>query len=181
MQQDRFSGISGLGPLELGVGIAASLADLYALCPTGPVDDVLDHFCNLHGSRDFHRCLYLLVWAQGLVGCGVGVAPSTWLLTHLAPLCSDRFPFYYEIKMAFVLWLLSPYTKGASLLYRKFVHPSLSRHEKVTPETGGNGGVEVGGREGALTAGQDTWALIPGLLLFSYGTFPGPDLPCLLG
>lgn len=32
--------------------------------------------------------------------------------------------------MAFVLWLLSPYTKGASLLYRKFVHPSLSRHEK---------------------------------------------------
>ncbi|XP_028733438.1 receptor expression-enhancing protein 4 isoform X3 [Peromyscus leucopus] len=40
------------------------------------------------------------------------------------------FPFYYEIKMAFVLWLLSPYTKGASLLYRKFVHPSLSRHEK---------------------------------------------------
>nr|XP_035117335.1 receptor expression-enhancing protein 4-like [Callithrix jacchus] len=40
------------------------------------------------------------------------------------------FPFYYEIKMAFVLWLLSPYTKGASLLYLKFVHPSLSRHEK---------------------------------------------------
>uniref|UniRef100_A0A8C4PSX9 Receptor expression-enhancing protein n=1 Tax=Equus asinus TaxID=9793 RepID=A0A8C4PSX9_EQUAS len=40
------------------------------------------------------------------------------------------FPFYYEIKIAFVLWLLSPYTKGASLLYRKFVHPSLSRHEK---------------------------------------------------
>ncbi|EDL35891.1 receptor accessory protein 4, isoform CRA_a [Mus musculus] len=39
--------------------------------------------------------------------------------------------FYYEFKMAFVLWLLSPYTKGASLLYRKFVHPSLSRHEKV--------------------------------------------------
>ncbi|XP_014446380.1 receptor expression-enhancing protein 4 isoform X2 [Tupaia chinensis] len=40
------------------------------------------------------------------------------------------FPFYYEIKMAFVLWLLSPYTRGSSLLYRKFVHPSLSRHEK---------------------------------------------------
>ncbi|XP_066123940.1 receptor expression-enhancing protein 4 [Saccopteryx bilineata] len=40
------------------------------------------------------------------------------------------FPFYYEIKMAFVLWLLSPHTKGASLLYRKFIHPSLSHHEK---------------------------------------------------
>lgn len=52
-------------------------------------------------------------------------------LLTLPTLSSDRFPFYYEIKMAFVLWLLSPYTKGASLLYRKFVHPSLSRHEKV--------------------------------------------------
>ncbi|NXN07658.1 REEP4 protein, partial [Indicator maculatus] len=40
------------------------------------------------------------------------------------------FPFYYEMKMAFVLWLLSPYTRGASLLYRKFVHPTLSSKEK---------------------------------------------------
>ncbi|KAM6106833.1 LOW QUALITY PROTEIN: receptor expression-enhancing protein 4 [Pterocles gutturalis] len=40
------------------------------------------------------------------------------------------FPFYYQIKTAFVIWLLSPYTRGASLLYRKFVHPTLSRKEK---------------------------------------------------
>ncbi|KAM4678049.1 receptor expression-enhancing protein 4 [Discoglossus pictus] len=40
------------------------------------------------------------------------------------------FPFYYEIKMAFVIWLLSPYTRGASLLYRKCVHPTLSLREK---------------------------------------------------
>lgn len=48
----------------------------------------------------------------------------------LLPL-SGRFSFYYEIKMAFVIWLLSPYTGGATLLYRKFVHPTLSRKEKV--------------------------------------------------
>ncbi|NWX29576.1 REEP4 protein, partial [Notiomystis cincta] len=40
------------------------------------------------------------------------------------------FPFYYEVKMAFVVWLLSPYTRGASLLYRRFVHPTLARREK---------------------------------------------------
>ncbi|NXG17973.1 REEP4 protein, partial [Grallaria varia] len=40
------------------------------------------------------------------------------------------FPFYYEVKMAFVLWLLSPYTRGASLLYRRLVHPTLTRKEK---------------------------------------------------
>ncbi|XP_074848371.1 receptor expression-enhancing protein 1 isoform X1 [Carettochelys insculpta] len=40
------------------------------------------------------------------------------------------FPFYYELKIAFIAWLLSPYTKGSSLLYRKFVHPTLSSKEK---------------------------------------------------
>lgn len=53
-----------------------------------------------------------------------------WTLPHLLPL-STRFPFYYEVKMAFVIWLLSPYTRGASLLYRRFLHPTLARKEKV--------------------------------------------------
>ncbi|KAM6113390.1 receptor expression-enhancing protein 4 [Phoenicopterus ruber ruber] len=48
----------------------------------------------------------------------------------LTDLLISWFPFYYEIKMAFVIWLLSPYTRGASLLYRKFVHPTLSHREK---------------------------------------------------
>lgn len=40
------------------------------------------------------------------------------------------FPFYYEIKIILVLWLLSPATKGSSILYRKFVHPMFSRREQ---------------------------------------------------
>ncbi|VDO47978.1 unnamed protein product [Brugia timori] len=39
-------------------------------------------------------------------------------------------PFYYELKIIFVLWLLSPWTKGASILYRKWVHPTLTKHER---------------------------------------------------
>lgn len=41
------------------------------------------------------------------------------------------FPFYYEVKVIIVLWLLSPATKGSSTLYRKFVHPMLTRREQV--------------------------------------------------
>ncbi|XP_069829120.1 receptor expression-enhancing protein 2 isoform X3 [Dendropsophus ebraccatus] len=44
------------------------------------------------------------------------------------------FPFYFELKIAFVIWLLSPYTKGSSVLYRKFVHPTLSSKEKEIDE-----------------------------------------------
>ncbi|XP_017839049.1 receptor expression-enhancing protein 2 isoform X5 [Drosophila busckii] len=44
------------------------------------------------------------------------------------------FPFYYEIKVVIVLWLLSPATKGSSTLYRKFVHPMLTRREQEIDE-----------------------------------------------
>lgn len=42
-----------------------------------------------------------------------------------------RLPFYYELKIVFVLWLLSPTTKGSSILYRKLIHPQLARRESV--------------------------------------------------
>ncbi|CAG5118164.1 unnamed protein product [Candidula unifasciata] len=44
------------------------------------------------------------------------------------------FPFYYEFKIVFVLWLLSPFTQGSSFLFRKFVHPQLARREKDIDE-----------------------------------------------
>ncbi|KAI4495686.1 hypothetical protein M0802_008521 [Mischocyttarus mexicanus] len=43
-------------------------------------------------------------------------------------------PFYYEIKITFVVWLLSPATKGSSILYRRFVHPALTRREAEIDE-----------------------------------------------
>lgn len=44
------------------------------------------------------------------------------------------FPFYYEVKVILVFWLLSPATKGSTMLYRKFVHPMLTRREEEIDE-----------------------------------------------
>lgn len=44
------------------------------------------------------------------------------------------FPFYYEIKILFILWVLSPATRGSSLLYKKVVHPLLTSREKEIDE-----------------------------------------------
>ncbi|XP_017762618.1 PREDICTED: receptor expression-enhancing protein 3-B-like isoform X3 [Eufriesea mexicana] len=44
------------------------------------------------------------------------------------------FPFYYEMKAILVIWLLSPTTKGSSILYRRFVHPALIRRESEIDE-----------------------------------------------
>ncbi|CAH0391982.1 unnamed protein product [Bemisia tabaci] len=44
------------------------------------------------------------------------------------------FPFYYEIKILIVIWLLCPATKGSSIMYRNFVHPWLSCREEEIDE-----------------------------------------------
>ena len=51
-------------------------------------------------------------------------------LTIIVPL--SRFPFYYELKIIFLIWLISPVSRGSlgsSLLYRKLVHPNLMKRE----------------------------------------------------
>lgn len=45
--------------------------------------------------------------------------------------CVCRLPFYYEVKILFVIWLLLPVTKGSSHLYKRFVHPHFAKREKV--------------------------------------------------
>ena len=48
-----------------------------------------------------------------------------------------RFPFYYEIKILFTLWLILPQTQGAAYLYNNYVEPTLTRHEKEIESTYG--------------------------------------------
>ncbi|KAG7325569.1 hypothetical protein KOW79_011885 [Hemibagrus wyckioides] len=48
----------------------------------------------------------------------------------IADLTVAWFPLYYEIKIACVIWLVSPYTRGASLIYRKVLHPLLTSKER---------------------------------------------------
>lgn len=43
-------------------------------------------------------------------------------------------PFYYELKIVLLLWLISPATMGAGVLYRKIVHPLFSEREKDIDE-----------------------------------------------
>ncbi|KAK9529927.1 hypothetical protein VZT92_011473 [Zoarces viviparus] len=56
------------------------------------------------------------------------------VLETITDLTLAWFPLYYELKIAFVIWLLSPYTRGASLIYRKCLHPLLSSREREIDE-----------------------------------------------
>lgn len=41
-----------------------------------------------------------------------------------------RIPFYFEAKLLFVLWLVLPQTRGATLLYVSYIDPFLAEHEE---------------------------------------------------
>ncbi|XP_003747651.1 uncharacterized protein T19C3.4 [Galendromus occidentalis] len=43
-------------------------------------------------------------------------------------------PFYYEMKILFLAWLLCPATRGSAILYKNFVHPRLVKHEQEIDE-----------------------------------------------
>lgn len=60
-----------------------------------------------------------------------------WIVFSLLSLCEEItdmflswFPFYFILKTGVLLWLLSPTTRGASLLYRSLVHPTLTAREQ---------------------------------------------------
>ncbi|XP_026461306.1 uncharacterized protein LOC113363030 [Ctenocephalides felis] len=55
-------------------------------------------------------------------------------IEQMADLCLTWLPFYYEVKILLILWLLSPATKGSSMLYKKFLHPALARREQEIDE-----------------------------------------------
>ena len=62
-----------------------------------------------------------------------------WIVFSLITMCeevtdlvfSPWFPFYYELKMLFLLWLVSPSTRGSVIIYTKIVHPLLVSKEEM--------------------------------------------------
>ena len=46
-------------------------------------------------------------------------------------LFDNRIPFYYEMKIIVILWLVSPATKGSTMFYSKLLHPFLIKREQA--------------------------------------------------
>uniref|UniRef100_A0A8C0U187 Receptor expression-enhancing protein n=2 Tax=Cyanistes caeruleus TaxID=156563 RepID=A0A8C0U187_CYACU len=68
-------------------------------------------------------------WMMYWIVCALYTVTET-----ITDLTVSWFPLYYELKIAFVICLLSPYTRGTNLIYRKFLHPLLSSKEREIDE-----------------------------------------------
>lgn len=51
------------------------------------------------------------------------------------PSSCDRFPYYYTVKTAFIVWLMLPSTRGANVIYNKAIKPAMSSGHRTTTST----------------------------------------------
>lgn len=51
-----------------------------------------------------------------------------------------RIPIWYQIKVAFVAWLVLPQFKGAAFIYERFVREQLKMYEARAGKDGSNKG-----------------------------------------
>lgn len=56
------------------------------------------------------------------------------LVDFFAEKIMSFFPFYYLLKAAFLLFLSSPYTNGASMVYTGYVEPTILKIEAIVQE-----------------------------------------------
>jgi hypothetical protein len=69
------------------------------------------------GAKTNEWLTYWVVFSLFTVFEGV----ADWLISWI--------PLYYPLKLAFIIWLQLPSTKGASKIYHAFIQPNLKRHE----------------------------------------------------
>ena len=66
-----------------------------------------------------------------------------WIVFSMVMVCEEVtdlvlgpwLPLYYVMKTSFLVWLVSPTTKGSIIIYTKIVHPLLVRKEKEIDKT----------------------------------------------
>ena len=50
------------------------------------------------------------------------------LIDELTSVLLTRIPYYFFIKVCFLIWLFNPMTMGAQLIYEKVVAPLMARY-----------------------------------------------------
>ncbi|ORX95863.1 hypothetical protein K493DRAFT_407457 [Basidiobolus meristosporus CBS 931.73] len=75
-------------------------------------------------ALDERRSDELLTWLMFWIVMGLFTA-----VEFVADIIIFWVPFYYQLKLAFILWLILPQTQGSTYLYKTFIHPTLIRHE----------------------------------------------------
>ncbi|GMH87226.1 hypothetical protein TrVE_jg13542 [Triparma verrucosa] len=100
--------------LLLGVGVGSLCSIIGFLYPS------LQSFKAIETKQKGDDTQWLIYWTVYAL-FSILEAFIDWLLYFI--------PFYYAFKLAFLLWLMLPQTRGASFLYETFLRDFLKRNE----------------------------------------------------
>ena len=100
---------------------------------SGPVYNIVWLFlCTLHPAYESFKAVknknvkeyvrWMMYW--------IVFALFSAIESILDPLLSFWLPFYYEVKVVFLLYLVCPVTMGAGVIYRRWLHPLLCTKEE---------------------------------------------------
>lgn len=97
-----------------------SLLSRLIIISTGLLYPAYSSFKTIRSANVKHYVRWMMYWT---------VFAMFTAVEYVADVFISWLPFYYEIKVIMVIWLMSSYTKGASIIYRKVLHPLLSKKE----------------------------------------------------
>ena len=96
--------------------------------------------CYGHARRYSLGIMYPAFMSFKSLDSGDSVGTGYWLTYWIVWSCMTvlevfeavalYIPLYYELKLAFVVWLIHPQTRGAETCFKSCVQPLLKRHEK---------------------------------------------------
>lgn len=83
-------------------------------------------------------------------------------LLIIPPLPSHRLPFYYEMKIIFILYLILPQFQGSDMIFKHFLLPTLQTHESKVDDFLDKMGQHA--KEQSASLGVRLWQHLTGFL-----------------
>ena len=114
-QLARYATIGGVVMVMCGIG------GTYITCLLGVAYPCFMSFLALESKEEDDDKQWLTYWVVfGLFN----------IVDQFAGFILSFIPFYYLLKLCFLIWLFHPITKGATTVYDMFIQPNISEYEK---------------------------------------------------
>ena len=111
----RYSIIAGVVMVMCGIG------GTYITCLLGVAYPCFMSFLALESKEEDDDKQWLTYWVVfGLFN----------IIDQFAGFILSFIPFYYLLKLCFLIWLFHPITKGATTIYDMFILPNMRQYEK---------------------------------------------------
>ena len=114
-QLSKYALYAGIILVMLGIG------NTYITCILGVAYPCFMSFLALKSDATGDDTQWLTYWV---------VFGITNIIDHFSGFILQFIPFYFFLKLAFLVWLFHPATLGATVIYKAYILPQMLKYEK---------------------------------------------------